>query len=58
MQGTEATEVLVHNRILWVPHYRLRGIFVAPGGIERTRKDLMRDGARMSIQQLWPRPRE
>lgn len=58
LQGTEAHEVLILNRVLWLPHYRLHGIYVSPDGMESTRRDLLRLGARIGSEQLWPRPRK
>lgn len=56
MQGTQATEVLVLGGVLWVPHYKHVDIFVAPGGVMSSRAELMGRGARVGIEQLWPRP--
>lgn len=58
LQGTEPTEALILDRVMWVPHYRELGVYVAPGNAQRTRADLMRAGARIGVEQLWPRPRD
>lgn len=58
LQGTEPTEVLVLNGVRWLPHYRAVGVFVAPGGRVSSRSELMQRGARIGVEQLWPRPRD
>lgn len=39
----------------WIPHYVTPGVFVAPGGYERTEQQLFAAGARKGTAYLWPR---
>lgn len=39
----------------WVPHYTEKGVFVAPGGIERKEIELEILGAIKKEAYLWPR---
>jgi hypothetical protein len=56
-QVTEATEVLVLDGVLWVPHYKHVDVFVAPGGVVSSRAELIGRGSRIGVEQLWPRPK-
>jgi len=39
----------------WLPLYVTPGVFVAPGGYERTEQQLLAAGARKGTAFLWPR---
>lgn len=39
----------------WLPHYVTPGVFVAPGGYEKTERQLLAAGARKATAYLWPR---
>jgi len=39
----------------WLPHYVKAGVFVAPGGYERTEQQLLARNARKATAYLWPR---
>lgn len=43
------------NDIQYVPHYTEEGVFVAPGGIEKTEKYLLEHGAVKATDYLWQR---
>lgn len=41
--------------ILFVPHHFRDGVFVGPGGIERTSSELLKARAKKRFEFLWPR---
>ena len=51
----EMQPVLRWAGVNWLPHYSKRDYFVAPGGVEKHRADLMRAGAVLRVQELWTR---
>jgi hypothetical protein len=40
----------------WLPHYTEKGVFVAPGGVEKKEIELQVLGAVKREAVLWPRP--
>lgn len=39
----------------WIPHYKLRGVFVSPGNKQITESELVMRGATRIMQPLWTR---
>jgi hypothetical protein len=50
-----ATRCLILNGIYLVPHINIFGHYALPGGLIATEKELMRRGAKMTMQMLWPK---
>lgn len=50
----EESTIYVDGRIVFVPHYRKRGVFVAPGGSEWAESELILRGLRRTKTYLWP----
>lgn len=46
------------NGVVFVPHYRKRGLFVGPGGVIYHTNTLADAGARATRLLLWPRGME
>jgi len=55
--AVESTECYKIGAILYVPHHTRQGIFIGPGGMERTLLEVMRLG-QLRREYLWARPRE
>lgn len=51
----DATPCYWLGKIQYVPHYTKAQVFVAPGGTERTEKDLIDNGAVKATDYLWSR---
>ena len=60
-QLTEPTICYQLGEIIYVPHYRLAGLYVGPHRYSRLRKEhtaysLTKLGAKQITLELWPRP--
>lgn len=55
MQGRDFAVIYWLGTQKWVPHYTKAGVFVAPGGVERTEHELLDLGAFKGTGYLWPR---
>lgn len=55
LETTEPTVAYELAGVLWVPHYRLPLVYVAPGGVTATQDQLLAQGATERIEQLWER---
>lgn len=44
-----------YHGIPFVPHYTERNIYVSPGNVMRSERELLVAGARRTISMLWPR---
>jgi len=53
-EGDQAVMYFVKSQP-WLPHYTRKGIYVAPGGIERTEEELISMGAYRKVTVLWSR---
>ena len=50
-------DVFYLHGLLWLPHYKLEGMFVGPGFKHpKTRETLVLTGATLSTRMLWKRP--
>ena len=54
MGGDQAVMYFVKSQP-WLPHYTKQGIYVAPGGIEKTEEELISMGAYRKVTVLWSR---
>jgi len=54
MGGDQAVMYFVKSQP-WLPHYTKQGIYVAPGGMERTEEELISMGAYRKVTVLWTR---
>jgi hypothetical protein len=54
-QGHEWMPVWYIDSMMFVPHYTKKGVWVLPGGGERTARELTRAGCKESTTYLWPR---
>jgi hypothetical protein len=50
-----ATRCLILHGVYLVPHLNIIGHYALPGGLIATEKELMRRGAKMTMQLLWPK---
>lgn len=55
MEQAEAASMYWTGQTPWVPHYSIRDVYVAPGGVERTESQLLKMGAVKAPTFLWPR---
>jgi hypothetical protein len=50
-----ATRCFILHGVYLVPHLNIIGHYALPGGLIATEKELMRRGAKMTMQMLWPK---
>lgn len=55
MQGLDKTNMYWIKSQPWVPHYVTKDVYVAPGGFEKTERELLDLKATKTPTMLWPR---